>query len=86
MTIDGVKDVMVYERDGKICAAIHPSDINDAQVINFIKKSLNEMNADLPSYKIIPRNGANLGAFDAVKGVADIEEDEDDDLEEPNFD
>ncbi len=53
MTIDGVKDVMVYERAGKICAAIHPSDINDAQVINLIKKCLKEMNAELPSYKKI---------------------------------
>ena len=53
MTIDGVKDVMVYERDGKICAAFHPTDINDTDVINHIKTSLNEVNADLPSYKKI---------------------------------
>ena len=51
MTIEGVKDVMVYERNGKICAAIHPSDINDAGVINSIKKGLHECNSDLPSYK-----------------------------------
>lgn len=53
MTIEGVKDVMVYERNGKICAAIHPSDINDAGVTNLIKKGLHEMNVDLPSYKKI---------------------------------
>ena len=53
MTIDGVKDVMVYERNGKICAAIHPSDINDVSVTNFIKRALQEFNSDLPSYKKI---------------------------------
>lgn len=53
MTIDGVKDVMVYERDGKICAAFHPVDINDTDVIHHIKTSLNEVNAELPSYKKI---------------------------------
>ena len=53
MTIDGVKDVMVYERDGKICAAIHPTDIHDTDVIHHIKTSLNEVNAELPSYKKI---------------------------------
>ena len=53
MTIDGVKDVMVYEQDGKICAAFHPTDIHDTAVIHRIKTSLNEINADLPSYKKI---------------------------------
>ena len=53
MTIEGVKDVMVYERKGKICAAIQPSDINDSNVTNHIKKSLNEINRHLPSYKRI---------------------------------
>mgnify|MGYP003291491487 CR=1 FL=1 len=53
MTIDGIKDVMVYERDGKICAAFHPVDINDTDVIHHIKTSLNEVNAELPSYKKI---------------------------------
>ena len=53
MTIEGVKDVMVYERNGKICAAIHPSDINDASVTSLIKKGLHELNAELPSYKKI---------------------------------
>ena len=37
MTIDGVKDVMVYERDGKICAAFHPTDLNDTEIIDHIK-------------------------------------------------
>lgn len=53
MTIEGVKDVMVYERKGKICAAIQPVDINDSSVTNHIKKSLNEINMNLPSYKRI---------------------------------
>ena len=53
MTIDGVKDVMVYERDGKICAAFHPVDINDADIIRTIKQGLTEINAELPSYKKI---------------------------------
>ena len=53
MTIDGVKDVMVYDRDGKICAAFHPTDINDKDVIDHIKTSLNKVNAELPSYKKI---------------------------------
>lgn len=53
MTIDGVKDVMVYEKDKKICAAIHPTDINNMAVIQHIKVGLNEVNADLPSYKKI---------------------------------
>ena len=53
MTIDGVKDVMVYESKGKICAAIQPVDINDSSVVNHIKKGLNEVNKYLPSYKRI---------------------------------
>ena len=44
---------MVYERKGKICAAIQPADINDSSVTNHIKKSLNELNRNLPSYKRI---------------------------------
>ena len=53
MTIDGVKDVMVYERDGKICAAFHPTDLNDTEIIDHIKTRLNEVNSELPSYKKI---------------------------------
>ena len=53
MTIDGVKDVMVYEWDGKICAALHPVDINNADTILSIKQGLAVINAELPSYKKI---------------------------------
>ncbi|MBR6664598.1 MAG: AMP-binding protein [Lachnospiraceae bacterium] len=53
MTIDGVKDVMVYERDGKICAAVHPVDISDTQGINDIRTELNKINTSLPTYKKI---------------------------------
>ena len=44
---------MVYEIDGKICAAIHPTDIHDTDVIHHIQTRLNEVNAELPSYKKI---------------------------------
>lgn len=53
LTIEGVKDVMVYDQNGKICAAIHPESINDTKLKNQIKKGLNEINATLPSYKKI---------------------------------
>ena len=53
MTIECVKDVMVYDRNGKICAAIQPADINDPRVINHIKNELNQINNDQPSYKKI---------------------------------
>ena len=53
MTINGVKDAMVYEQDGKICAAVHPVDINNADLIHAIKQGLTDINAELPSYKKI---------------------------------
>ncbi len=51
MTIDGVKDVMVYESGGQIAAAFHPVDIHDKAVLKNIKLKVKELNAVLPSYK-----------------------------------
>ena len=50
-TIEGVKDVMVYENKGKICAAILPLDFNDKEVTKSIKLGIKAMNAELPPYK-----------------------------------
>ena len=49
--IEGVKDVMVYESKGKICAAILPTDFNDGDLTKKIKLGIKEMNAELPPYK-----------------------------------
>ena len=49
--IDGVKEVLVYENKGKICAAILPTDPNDKELTKNIKLKLKELNANLPSYK-----------------------------------
>ena len=49
--IDGVKDVMVYESKGKICAAIQPLDFNDKTMTNSIKAEVKKVNAELPTYK-----------------------------------
>lgn len=49
--IDGVKDVMVYESKGKLCAAIQPVDIHDKELTKNIKLKIKEMNAILPPYK-----------------------------------
>ena len=49
--IDGVKDVLVYEGKGKLCAAIQPVDINDHTTVNNIRAKVKEINANLPSYK-----------------------------------
>ncbi len=51
--IKGVKDVMVYENKGKICAAIQPIDFNDKNLTHSIKKAIKEFNATQPSYKRI---------------------------------
>ncbi len=51
--IDGVKDVMVYESKGMICAAVQPVDINNPDLIKNIKESIKEINAKQPSYKRI---------------------------------
>ena len=51
--IDGIKDVLVYEKSGKICAAIQPTDINDNELTANIKREIKNLNATLPSYKKI---------------------------------
>ena len=51
--IPGVKDVMVYENRGKICAAILPTDINNHHLVNDIRQSVKDLNAELPPYKRI---------------------------------
>ena len=50
-TIEGVKDVMVYENGGKLCAVIQPTDINDKELVNCIRMSFKKINSTLPSYK-----------------------------------
>ena len=49
--IPGVKDVMVYESKGKICAAIQPTDINNSAVIKGIKHGIKQYNNDTAPYK-----------------------------------
>ena len=51
--VDGVKDVMVYESKGKICAAILALNPNDESQIKHIKQKIKEINAELPPYKRI---------------------------------
>ena len=51
--IPGIKEIMVYESRGKICAAIHPTDINDAQMLKGIKQGIKEYNNEAPPYKRI---------------------------------
>lgn len=51
MTIEGVKDVMVYESNGKLAAAFQPADIQDKTVQKNIKLRVKEINNSLPSYK-----------------------------------
>ncbi|MBE5939166.1 MAG: NAD-dependent epimerase/dehydratase family protein [Lachnospiraceae bacterium] len=53
MTIDGVKDVMVYESKGKICAVFQPTDVNDKGIIKGIKLGVRKINGTLPPYKKI---------------------------------
>ena len=53
MTVEGVKDVMVYENKGKLCAACQPVDINNKEIIKSIKLGVKKLNSSLPSYKRI---------------------------------
>ena len=53
LTIDGVRDVMVYERSGKLCAAIHPADISDGAALQRIREAMKTFNGEMPSYKRI---------------------------------
>ena len=52
-TIEGVKDVMVYESKGKLCAVIQPTDINNKELIKSIKSGVKKINASMPTYKRI---------------------------------
>ena len=49
----GVKDVLVYQNKGQICAAIQPSDINDPELIRGIKQCIKQYNDEAPPYKRI---------------------------------
>ena len=51
--IVGIKDVMVYENKGKICAAVLPVNANDENLIKQIKQGIKDFNAEQPSYKRI---------------------------------
>ena len=51
--IPGIKDVMVYESKGKLCAAIQPTDINNSHVIKEIKHGIKKYNNDTAPYKRI---------------------------------
>ncbi|MBQ8849169.1 MAG: AMP-binding protein [Clostridia bacterium] len=49
--LDGVKDVMVYENKGKLCAVVQPADFNDKNLTQSIKLGIKALNATLPPYK-----------------------------------
>lgn len=49
--IPGIKEVMVYESRGKICAAIQPTDMHDANVLKGIKSGIKKYNNEAPPYK-----------------------------------
>ncbi len=51
--IEGVKDVMVYESKGKICAAVQPVDFNNKELLKSIRAEINAINATQPAYKKI---------------------------------
>lgn len=51
--IEGVKDVMVYEGNGKLCAVVQPTNVNSRALAKSIKQNLKQLNATLPSYKRI---------------------------------
>ena len=50
-TIEGVKDVMVYESSGKIAAVFQPTDIHDKDILKNVRLKVKEINNSLPSYK-----------------------------------
>ena len=52
-TIEGVKDVMVYESKGKLCAVVQPTDINNKELTKSIKSGVKKINASMPTYKRI---------------------------------
>ncbi len=50
-TIEGVKDVMVYESKGQLSAAVQTTDFNDKQLAQRIKRAIKDLNAQQPPYK-----------------------------------
>ena len=51
VTIEGVRDAMVYESNGKLAVAFQPVDIQDKTIQKNIKMKVKEINNALPSYK-----------------------------------
>ena len=51
--IEGVKDCMVYDNNGKLSAVIQPTDPNDKNLIREIKLGVKKLNATLAPYKRI---------------------------------
>ncbi len=51
--IPGVKDVLVYESRGKLCAAILPTDPNNHHLVQEIRQGIKDFNAQMPPYKRI---------------------------------
>ncbi len=51
--IPGIKEIMVYESRGKLCAAIQPTDINDKCLLKDIKGGIKKYNNEAPPYKRI---------------------------------
>lgn len=53
MTVPGVKDVMVYDDNGRISAIVQPNDAGDKNLISRIKQGIRKINEKLPTYKRI---------------------------------
>ena len=53
MTVPGIKDVMVYDDNGKISAIVQPYCPNDKEVLTGIKQGIRKLNEKLPPYKRI---------------------------------
>lgn len=53
MTVPGVKDVMVYDDNGKISALVLPVNLNDKTEMKGIKQGIRKVNEKLPPYKRI---------------------------------
>lgn len=53
MTVPGVKDVMVYDDNGRISAIVQPTDTSDTTMFKRIKQGIRKINEKLPAYKRI---------------------------------
>lgn len=53
MTVPGIRDVMVYDDNGKISAIVQPLCPNDKEVLAGIKQGIRKLNEKLPPYKRI---------------------------------